>query len=133
VVAGDAAALVVGTGLLLEGANFAVASGIAAAETIIEAKEKNDFTLSSLTQYQVRLERGFVLKDLRTYRDAHRFLETPRIYSTYPELLCDVAEKVFTNDGTPRRHTWRVLQEAMRGRVSWWNVARDLVKAKGAL
>lgn len=132
-VAGDAAALVVGTGLVLEGANFAVASGVAAAETIIGANEKNDFTTSSLADYQTRLERSFVLKDLKTYRGAHRFLETPRIYSTYPDLVCDVAEKIFTNDGAPRRRTWRLVQEAMDGRVSWWQVARDLVRAKGAI
>jgi electron transfer flavoprotein-quinone oxidoreductase len=37
-ITGDAAGLVLGTGLILEGANFAMASGIAAAETDIKAR-----------------------------------------------------------------------------------------------
>jgi len=40
VVAGDAAAMVIGTGLILEGANLAMAAGAAAGETLIRAKKR---------------------------------------------------------------------------------------------
>ncbi len=132
-VAGDAAALILGTGLTLEGANFAVASGIAAAETVIRAKEMGDFSQKSLSYYPELLGESFVLKDLETFRKAPHFLENPRIYSLYPELACDLAEKLFTNDGRPRKKTWELLRQAMDGRVSWWQIARDLMQVKGAL
>lgn len=132
-VAGDAAAFVVGTGLILEGANFAVASGIAAAETVIRAKQQEDFSERMLVHYQERLEKNFVLKDLTTYKKAHHFLDNPRIYDTYPQLICDVAEHIFTNDGTPRKKTWEILRESMKGRVSWGQIARDIIGGKGAL
>ena len=132
-VAGDAAALILGTGLTLEGANFAIASGIAAAETVIRAKEMGDFSQKSLSYYPELLGESFVLKDLETFRKAPHFLENPRIYSLYPELACDLAEKLFTNDGRPRKKTWELLRQAMDGRVSWWQIARDLMQVKGAL
>ena len=132
-VAGDAAAFVLGTGLILEGANFAVASGVAAAQTVIRARERGDFSARSLSYYQELLEESFVLKDLKTYRQAPHFLENPRIYSVYPELACDLAEKIFTNDGKPRKKTWQLLKEAMRGRISFWQIVRDLMRGKGAI
>ena len=108
-VAGDAAALVIGTGLILEGANLAVASGIKAAETIIKAKERNDFSSASLAAYEAALKDSFVLKDLNTFRKAPHFLENERIYSTYPALACDFARKLFKSDGAPRTNTFRLF------------------------
>lgn len=132
-VAGDAAAFVLGTGLILEGANFAIASGIAAAETIIRTKEQGDFSAKSLSLYRELLEHNFVLKDLKTYRKAHHFLANPRIYSTYPELMCDMAERIFMNDGTPREKTWQVVRKSMKGKISWGQLTRDMIGMKGAL
>jgi len=132
-VAGDAAAFVVGTGLILEGANFAITSGVSAAETVIRAKERDDFSAQSLAYYQQLLEQNYVLKDLKTYRKAPRFLQNPRIYSSYPEFVCDLAERIFTNDGKPRKRTWQLLREAMKGRVSFRQVASDVIKGMGAV
>jgi len=132
-VAGDAAAFVVGTGLILEGANFAVASGMAAAETVIEAKRRGDFSARSLARYQELLEQNFVLQDLKTYRKAHLFLTNPRIYTVYPELICEVAERIFLSDGQPRKRAWNLFRAAMKGRVSTWQVFSDLMRAKGAI
>jgi len=132
-IAGDAAAFVVGTGLILEGANFAVASGVAAAETVRRAKERGDFSAKSLSCYQELLEQSFVLKDLKTFRKAPRFLDNPRIYSSYPELACDLAERIFTNDGKPRRKIWHLLRETMKGRISLRQIAFDLIRGKGAI
>lgn len=132
-VAGDAAAFVLGTGLTLEGANFAVASGVTAAETVIRAKQTGGFSKKSLSYYSELLRESFVLKDLKTFRKAPHFLENPRIYSLYPELACDLAEKLFINDGRPRKKTWELLRQAMDGKVSFWQIARDLMQIKGAI
>jgi electron transfer flavoprotein-quinone oxidoreductase len=132
-VAGDAAALVIGTGLILEGANFAIASGIAAAETVMKAKEKNDFSAGSLAYYQKLLEKSFVLKDLKTFKKAPHFLENQRIYTIYPEFACNLAEKLFASDGKPRKRAWHILTESMKGRVSLSQVAQDIIKAKEAI
>lgn len=132
-VAGDAAAFVVGTGLILEGANFAVASGVAAAEIVARAKQKGDFSANSLACYQELLEQSSVLKDLKTFKQAPKFLKNPRIYSTYPKLACDFAEKLFISNGQPKKRAWQILQEAMKDKVSLWQMARDVIRGKGAV
>ena len=132
-VTGDAAGLVLGTGLILEGANFAMASGLAAAETIIKAKEKGDFSLGTLGGYEKLLNESFVLRDLKTYRKAPSFLQNERIYTTYPELACSLALKVFENDGTLREGTFRTLWKSMKGKVSLWQLLSDALKAKESL
>jgi electron transfer flavoprotein-quinone oxidoreductase len=132
-VAGDAAAFVVGTGLVLEGANFAVASGIAAAETVLKARQKEDFSAGTLSYYQELLEESFVLHDLKTFKDAPAFLKNQRIYTTYPDLMCDFAEKLFTHDGKPRKKVWDQFKEAIKGKISLTQLAGDLWKAKGAI
>src|SRR5512136_325028 len=80
-VAGDAAALVLATGRALEGLNFALASGIAAAETVKMAKQKGDFSQRALSQYVKLLSESFVLQDLVRFHGAPQFLENPRLYS----------------------------------------------------
>ena len=132
-VAGDAAAFCLVTGLNLEGSNLAMASGMAAAETVIQAKKKEDFSKKSLSSYPHFLKQGFVLKDLETFKKAPNFLENPRIYNVYPGLACDMAEKIFTNDGQPRKKIWKQLKSSMKGHVSLQQIAGDLLKMKRAL
>lgn len=132
-VAGDAAALTLVTGLALEGANLAIASGIAAAETVIAAKNSENFSANSLAAYQDKLEESFVLKDMEAFKKAPEFLENPRIYREYPEIVCDLAEKIFTNDGNPRERMIDLLKQATKDRVSFLQIVRDLWQIKGAL
>jgi electron transfer flavoprotein-quinone oxidoreductase len=132
-VAGDAAALVIGTGLILEGANLAVTSGVKAAETVIKAKEKGDYSASSLAAYETSLKATAVLQDLSTFGRAPHFLENERIYSTYPDMACDFAHKLFTNDGKPRKKLFPLLRESMKGKTTLWQVAIDLIRGGKAL
>jgi electron transfer flavoprotein-quinone oxidoreductase len=132
-VAGDAAALVLGTGLILEGANFAMASGIAAGETAIRAHAAGDFSKSSLQYYERLLKERFVLKDLHTFKKAPEFLENKRIYQDYPALACELAGKIFNNNGNSRTNTFKVLKEAIKEKVSCWQLTSDFMKARKAL
>jgi electron transfer flavoprotein-quinone oxidoreductase len=132
-VAGDAAALTLVTGLALEGANLAIASGIAAAETVIAAKKSANFSANSLASYQDKLEESFVLKDMKIFKKVPNFLENPRIYKDYPEIACDMAKKIFTNDGKPREKMIALLKQATKDRVSFLQMIRDLWQIKGAL
>lgn len=132
-VAGDAAGLTLTTGLVLEGANFSITSGEAAAETIIRAKESGDFSKRSLARYPELLEQSYVLKDLKTFEKAPLMLENPRFYRQYPELACELAEKIFTNDGKQRKKFWKMFRESQKGRVSLWRMIRDLFRVKRAI
>jgi electron transfer flavoprotein-quinone oxidoreductase len=132
-VAGDAAAMVLGTGLILEGANFAMAAGAAAGETVIRAAEKKDFTASTLGYFESLLKDRFVLKDLQTFRNAPHFLENQRIYNAYPELACGMMRSIFHSNGKPRENTFGTVCKSMRGKASLWQIATDVMKARKAL
>lgn len=132
-VAGDAAGLTLTTGLILEGANFAIASGKAAAETVIRAKKAGNFSKKSLACYPELLEQSFVLKDMETFKKAPSMLENPRFYRQYPELACELAEKVFTNDGKPRKKIWELFRSSQRDKVALTQILRDLFHIKRAL
>jgi electron transfer flavoprotein-quinone oxidoreductase len=132
-VTGDAAALLLGTGLVLEGSNFAIASGMAAAETVKMAKERNDFSRGILSHYEKILKENFVLKDLNAFKEAPEFLKNPRIYKTYPELAFEILEKVFRNDGEPRKKTYEIMRESMKGKMSLYQLFSDIRNARKAL
>lgn len=132
-VAGDAAGLTLSTGLVLEGANFAIASGKAAAETVIRAKRVGDFSKKSLALYPKLLEQSFVLKDLKTFEKAPQLLENPRFYIQYPELACELAEKIFTNDGKARNRFWKMFRESRRGKISLLQMIRDLFQIRRSI
>lgn len=129
-VAGDAAGLTLMTGLVLEGANFAMASGKAAAETVIHAKKTGDFSKKSLARYPELLEQSFIFEDLETFRKAPLLLENPRLYSQYPQLACELAEKIFTNDGKARKKIWKMFRESRRGKISLWHILHDFFQIK---
>lgn len=124
-VAGDAAGFVLANGLYLEGVNFAIASGVAAAEAVAAAKTKGDYSAATLRKYQQILEEGFVLKDLKEYKHALTFTENSRLHSVYPDLICELAEKLFTVDGTPRTKIIPRALKAIKGKVSWMELFKD--------
>ena len=132
-VAGDAAGLTLTTGLILEGANFAIASGKAAAESVIRAKKAGDFSKRSLAHYSRLLEQSFVLEDLETFRRAPVLLENPRFCSLYPEMVCELAGKIFTSDGLSRKKFWKMFRESQKGKISLWQMIRDLFQIKRSL
>ncbi len=124
-VVGDAAGFVFAAGLFLEGMNFAIASGLAAAATAQQAHANHDFSAQSMARYRTRLQSSFVLKDLKNFRRAPAFVNNERLQNLYPELLCQAAENVFRSDGRPRRKIGRTVLDTLRGKVSLWTLLRD--------
>jgi electron transfer flavoprotein-quinone oxidoreductase len=110
-----------------------MASGIAAGETVIQARAKGDFSQAALQHYENLLKEKFVLKDLDTFREAPEFLENERIYQTYPQMACEMARKIFQNDGKPRPKTYQLLKEGMQGKLSLWELLSDAWKARKAI
>jgi len=60
-VTGDAAALCANLGFTIRGMDLAVESGRLAAQTVLAAREKGDFSVAALSAYQTALEASFVL------------------------------------------------------------------------
>jgi electron transfer flavoprotein-quinone oxidoreductase len=101
-VCGDAAMLV--NALNWEGTNFAMFSGKSAGLTAIGAKKSGgNFSASQLAGYQAYLENGFVLKDLKKFRDIPHYIASHKYFLTlYPELMNNLMYKFFQVDGRPK-------------------------------
>lgn len=132
-VAGDAAGFLCSTGLTLQGMNFAVASGFAAAEAVKKARECNDFSKKGLSCYKKLLKESFVLPTLQTFRNAPIFLANPRIYSTYPSILCGVFRRIFKSGDHPRKKFMRLAMAELREKLPLWCFIKDTFSGVRAL
>jgi len=106
--AGDAAMLV--NNVHWEGTNLAMVSGKLAAETAIEAIEKNDFSANMLSLYKKKLDNSFVIKDLRTYKDVMKFAEkNSKIFMEYylPGKVNEFFKMFTTTDSIPKQQKYR--------------------------
>ena len=102
-----------------EGSNLAMTSGRLAAETLIDLKSRGKaFTAANLAAYRSRLDRSFVMKDLKKYADVPDFLHRhPQMLTTYPTLLNKAAREMLTVDGVDKRTKQaRILAEVRKKR-----------------
>ncbi len=132
-VVGDAAGFVFAAGLFLEGMNFAIASGLAAAAAAQQAHADRDFSARSMAHYRKLLEASFVLKDLKNFRHTPAFVNNERLQNVYPDLLCDTLENIYRSNGKPRRKIGRVAVDTLRGKVPLLTLLRDGWQAGRAL
>lgn len=133
-VAGDAAGFVLNLGYIVRGMDLAIASGEAAAKTVMAARKINDFTRQGLSLYEQLLKQDFVFRDLEAYRKGPRFLENHRMFETYPQLATGLASKIFTVDGTSPVHLLgKVLSQVKESRVGLAQLAGDSWKGARVL
>ncbi len=98
-VVGDAAAFVVNLGFTVRGMDFAIESGRLAAEAIIKAREKGEFTAQALSVYRELLDDSFVMRDLEHYRKAPELMELHELFNEYPLMVQEILSSLFTVDG----------------------------------
>jgi len=112
-IAGDSAMLF--NALHREGSNLAMTSGRYAAEAVLEALQKRDFSQNGLQGYLSRLENSYIFKDLKKYRRFGRFLHThPELFTTLPELASLAAREMLTVNGVPKREKQKTIFRGFR-------------------
>ena len=113
-VAGDAAGFVFSNGLVIQGMNYAIRSGLEAAETALLARASHDASAARLAEYDRRLEASGILGDFRGFEAADRVKWNPRIYTFYPRFVTDLFHRMYTEDGSRKEHLWRTMLRAQR-------------------
>lgn len=132
-VTGDAAMLVVNIGYMVRGMDFAIASGQLAAQTAVEALEKADTSKTELSSYRARLEKSFVLQDLRRFRRFPGFMEsTPRIFKEYPGMIRNIMDNIFVVDGLPTQSLLQKIKPELK-KVGYGNLIKDMRRGIKAL
>lgn len=105
-IAGDAAMLV--NNIHWEGTNLAMISGKLAAETAIDAIEKDDFTVNTLALYKKKLDESFIMKDMKTYKNVMGFAEhNAKVFmGLYPRKVNEFLNNFITVDSVPKREKY---------------------------
>lgn len=114
IVTGDAAGFALNMGVTVRGMEFAIASGIIAAESVIKAKEAEDYSEKTLAYYESKLRETFVLKDLYTCKDMPAFLDNDSFLSFYPNSFPDLVEKIMWFGEEPKGKIGKSLWNEMK-------------------
>jgi electron transfer flavoprotein-quinone oxidoreductase len=122
-IAGDSAMLF--NALHREGSNLAMTSGRLAAETILQALERADFTRKGLQGYGERLRNAYVLDDMRKYRRFPTFLEQHReLFDRLPEVSGLAAREMLTVDGVSKKIKQQKIWRTIRSKISLLELMR---------
>ncbi|MGI0052684.1 MAG: FAD-dependent oxidoreductase [Thermoplasmata archaeon] len=113
-VAGDAAGFVFSNGIVIQGMNYAVRSGLLAAETALEARAAKDPTAARLRRYHDRLESTGILADFRDFEGMDRVKWNPRFYSAYPRFAAELFRGMMTESGGRKQPMRRLLRRAQK-------------------
>jgi len=121
---GEAANLLMNAGKAIQGMDYAMRSGILGAETIIKAKERNDFSSSTLREYRQALNESFVMKDMNSFQDAVHMLHSPQMFKDVPNLICDFGRKFFTIDNEPTPKSRKMMADSIKKHSSYWDLLK---------
>jgi electron transfer flavoprotein-quinone oxidoreductase len=126
-VCGDAAML--SNPVHREGSNLAMESGRLAGETVVHAKEKDDFGEASLREYRLRLDRSWIMADMKKYDKAVPLLEhNPQMLGKYPQLLDRALDEFFRVDGVSKWDKQSKILKMFR-KEGGLKMVRDTLKA----
>lgn len=110
-----------------EGSNLAMASGRMAAETIIDAIRRSDFSKKSLASYGERLAESYVIKDLKKYRRFGRFLyHRKEIFNQLPRLTSFAGREILTVNGVSKKQKQKLIFKEIRRQMSIFKFLRLL-------
>jgi len=132
-IAGEAANLVLNSGKAIQGMDFAMHSGILAAEAALAARADDDFSAKSLSRYRSALESSYVMQDLRNFQGAVKFLHSPAMFSEVPAVMCEFGRQYFTISNTPSKKASRTFLDSVKKHSSLWSLIKLGRKAARSL
>ena len=132
-IAGEAANLLMNAGKAIQGMDYAMRSGILAAETIVKAKEKGDYNSATLKEYRKVMDESYIMKDIKNFQDAVHLLHTDTMQNKIPNLVCDFGCQFFTIKNEPTPKSEKMLLGAIKRHSSLWELFKLGFKARKSL
>ncbi len=114
-VCGDAAGFCFSNGIVIQGMNYAIRSGIAAADTVEHALKKGDFTEVTLKRYLHFLEEDGLMKDFERFKNVGKALWNPRLFQKYPDMFSHMFRGILSADGEKKKmknHLFDAMEKA---------------------
>jgi electron transfer flavoprotein-quinone oxidoreductase len=131
--AGEAANLLLNSGKAIQGMDYAMESGILAAETVCEAKDKGDFSKVTLSEYRKKLDNSYLMKDLHSFQSAVQFLHSEQMFTSVPRVVNEFGRQFFTVDNKPTPKTPVMLRDAVRKHSGIWEMIKLGIKGARSL
>lgn len=113
-IAGDAAGFVFSNGIVIQGMNYAVRTGLLAADTAIEAAKLGAGGSGRLAGYPARLESSGVIADFRDFADMDRIKWNAHFYTRYPRFAAELFHGMMTEEGRPKEPLRATVRRAQR-------------------
>ncbi|MGB1697286.1 MAG: FAD-dependent oxidoreductase, partial [Thermoplasmatota archaeon] len=102
-VVGDAAGFCFSNGIVIQGMNYAIRSGICAADAVEVAVKKGDFSAVTLHAYEKLLEQDGILGDFKRFKTVSKALWNPRMFSTYPDFFAEIFRSILSAEGKKKK------------------------------
>jgi electron transfer flavoprotein-quinone oxidoreductase len=129
-VVGDAAGFGLNMLITVRGMEYAIASGVMAADAINKAREKGDFSAQSLAYYEHLLRNSFLLKELETFRHVPSVLKNPRCFNHYPQAICDLYEQLMLIDENPKPRLFSTAYGELRKSIFSLQGIKDILSLR---
>ena len=113
-IVGDAAGFVFSNGIVIQGMNYAIRSGLEAAETALAARAARDASAARLQEYDRRLGTSGILGDFRDFARMDRVKWNPRIYTAYPALAVELFHAMMSEDSQPKKTVRKIFKEVRK-------------------
>ncbi len=106
-VVGDSAGLV--NNIYFEGTNLAIKSGILAGETAVEAINAGKFNKKTLSAYEKKLKKSFIMKDLKGHRNIMQTLHKSSnfVFDLAPKKAAEFFKIFTTASETPKNVAYK--------------------------
>ena len=113
-VVGDAAGFVFSNGLLIQGMNYAIKSGILAADTYLETRKSEKYSGAQLKLYEKKLKNSYILKDFKNFSKVKTITKNKRMFKVYPYAINDGMRDFFTEDGEEKQHLLKTILKSFK-------------------
>ena len=131
-VCGDAAMMV--NAMNREGSNFAMISGKLAGETVIRAKERDNYSAATLSYYRELLDDTFIMKDLHKVKDVTAFAhDRPYLLRDLPEAVSQMLRTYLRVDSVPKSTKQKAMARILRDALPIKRSIRDALAAWKAM
>ncbi len=115
VIAGDSAGLSFSNGMVIQGMNYAIASGISAAKAAVKCKEKGHYGESDLAYYDELMQHSQAIEDMRKFKGITGVTWSPMIHEFLPKFAENVLHDMFYETGEPKKHLFEIAMENLIG------------------
>ncbi|AFA40522.1 Dehydrogenases (flavoproteins) [Pyrobaculum oguniense TE7] len=129
-IAGDAAGFLLHTGVLIRGVDFAIASGVLAAEAIKEAKSPS---AEDLSVYEKKLRTSFILPQLEKFRGADKLLGDEALFKDLAVFSTEAAYRYFNIDDEHRTLLEAAREASKKTGISILKIMINMLRAVRSL